>query len=263
MEIRNVAIIAHVDHGKTTLVDCLLKQSGTFRDNKQVAERAMDSNDLATYWATVHCEGKRFKLRVRYYDDEPGSPLFFEIKRRENDCIMKHRGAVHRSAGAALLSGQWPCPEHLLFHTAEDLVSLQKFCHLMLRLNARPTVAVAYSREAWMSPGGNSARLTIDRDVRGQTRHEIAFTTAMEDPVYPFGDRCVLELKFTDRFPDWFHDLAQHFGLNQSSAPKYCGSVASTGQDVIDRQNPAGPHAVPAISGALHDRPDAIVRPYV
>ena len=46
MDLRNIAIIAHVDHGKTTLVDQLLKQSGAFRENQAVAERAMDSNDI-------------------------------------------------------------------------------------------------------------------------------------------------------------------------------------------------------------------------
>ena len=44
--IRNIAIIAHVDHGKTTLVDAMLRQSGTFRANEQVADRVMDSNEL-------------------------------------------------------------------------------------------------------------------------------------------------------------------------------------------------------------------------
>src|SRR5574344_1488678 len=46
MELRNIAIIAHVDHGKTTMVDGLLKQSGTFRDNQKIETCVMDSNDL-------------------------------------------------------------------------------------------------------------------------------------------------------------------------------------------------------------------------
>lgn len=193
----------------------------------------LDSTELMTYWATVHCEKKRFKLRVRYYDDQPGSPVFFELKRRENECILKQRGVVHRHAAAALLAGHLPGIEHLVAPKPNHLAALQRFCHLIRRMHAKPTVHVAYLREAWVSPMGNSTRLTIDRQVRGEPRCDAVFQTHMDNPIYPFGNQSILELKFTDRFPDWLGDLVRHFNLQQTGAPKYCGSVAGNGEQRV------------------------------
>ncbi len=64
--IRNIAIIAHVDHGKTTLVDCLLKQSGTFASHEKIGERVMDSNDIERERGHHH-PGEELRDRVRRY----------------------------------------------------------------------------------------------------------------------------------------------------------------------------------------------------
>jgi len=53
----------------------------------------LDSNDLKTYHQTLNGTRNRFKLRLRFYDDRPETPIFFEIKRRVNNCIQKQRGA--------------------------------------------------------------------------------------------------------------------------------------------------------------------------
>ena len=54
-KIRNIAIIAHVDHGKTTLVDAMFRQSGLFRENQEVDDRLMDSMDLERGTGHYHC----------------------------------------------------------------------------------------------------------------------------------------------------------------------------------------------------------------
>jgi hypothetical protein len=191
----------------------------------------LDSADLITYWATVHCEKKRFKLRVRFYDDNPDSPVFFEIKRRENECVLKQRGGVRRDVAPVLLAGHAPALEDMTSKKPDYLVALQRFCYFMLRLGARPMMHIAYEREAWVSEHNNSVRVTVDREVRGESRRQALFQTRMANPVYPFGQQRVLELKFTDRFPDWFNVMVRHFDLLQTGAPKYCGSIALSGED--------------------------------
>lgn len=190
----------------------------------------LDSDDLRTYHQTVNGTKNRFKLRLRYYDDRPDTPVFFEIKRRVNDAILKQRGGVRRDAVPSLLAGHLPEPDHLLSKEPKQLVALQRFSLLMNQLNARPKAHVAYVREAWISTDNNAVRVTMDRQMTCEPRFTPQASTHSENPVMPFGQQVILELKFTDRFPAWFGELVRVFDLTQFAAAKYAEGVTLLGE---------------------------------
>src|SRR5438309_11742856 len=68
----------------------------------------LDSDDLKLYWRTINGDKNRFKLRLRYYSTNDESPVFFEIKRRMNNCILKQCGGFRHDAIESLLTGHFP-----------------------------------------------------------------------------------------------------------------------------------------------------------
>lgn len=195
----------------------------------------LDSDDLAIYWGTINGNKNRYKLRLRFYEDNPNSPIYFEIKRRMNDAILKQRGGVKRPAVERVLAGHLPAPDELVSGDARQLVAIQRFVELMHRDRAQPTAHVSYDREAWISPMDNSVRVTMDRHVLISPEFVTRFTAQMDDPVRVFDDLVILELKFTGRFPDWFKELVRVFNLRQGSASKYADGIARKGEDAFYR----------------------------
>lgn len=197
----------------------------------------LDSDTLTLYWRTINGDKNRYKLRLRFYNNNPDTPVFFEIKRRMNNCILKQRGGVRRDAVDWLLAGHLPEPSHLVSKDPKQLMALQNFCRLMHEINAKPKAHIAYLREAYVPHDDNSARLTMDRDVRTEPELTARLSTQMENPIQVWGKDVVLELKFTNRFPDWLGELVRVFGLRQCGAAKYVDGVALIGEHRLDPRN--------------------------
>lgn len=190
----------------------------------------LDSDSLHLHQATINGDKNRFKLRLRYYSDSPDEPIYFEIKRKMNNIVFKQRGGVKRHAVKMLLDGHLPAPEHMVSQNPRELGAIQEFIKQMNRLGAKPKAHVAYMREAWISSFNNAVRVTMDRAVKCEPELEIRLATQMHRPVNVFDDVVTLELKFVDRFPDWFRDLTRVFGLMQCGAAKYVEGVNLSGR---------------------------------
>lgn len=190
----------------------------------------LDSPQLGLYWETVNGNKNRFKLRLRYYDDLPGSPVFFEIKRRQNDAILKQRGAVKRETVALVMAGALPSDDLLVLNEPKHVAALRQFVRLTKERCLQPKARVSYLREAWIHPENNGLRVTIDRNVTCAPHSSLALDTTPRRAIHVFGKFCVVELKYTGRFPLWFAELARAHGFRQCSAAKYVDGLSALGE---------------------------------
>jgi len=207
----------------------------------------LDSDDLKLYWETINGNKNRYKLRLRYYDTSPKSPVFFEIKRRLNNCIMKQRGGVRQEFVPYLLSGHLPREEHLLSKAPKQMVALQRFCELANRVHAVPKVHIFYMREAYVSSDAQ-VRVTLDRNVYGEENLNSSIKTEMKNPVLSFKNLVILELKFTNRFPNWFGDLVRMANVMQCGAAKYVESIQGLGSMRVHTDLPVVEERPPKIA---------------
>jgi len=187
----------------------------------------LDSASLTLCRATLHGLKNRFKLRIRYYDDSPDSPAFLEVKRRQNDVILKQRVAVRRGSIPRVVAGHWPVPADIIDQSPRGMSALQEFTHLRTLLMAEGQAIVSYTREAYVTANDNTVRLTLDRRLRGYRCNGQGCLARSGVPVEPDVGGVILELKFTDRFPIWMRELVRAFNLERRSVAKYVACIMS------------------------------------
>lgn len=212
----------------------------------------LDSDGMHTHRATCNGDKNRFKLRLRYYNDDPATPVFFEIKQRVDNCILKQRCPVRREFVPLILSGQLPEQGHLFSEEARHLVALQRFQYLQHQLDATPKLHNRYLREAWVTSMNNSVRVTFDREIHVEPYFGREAVIEMKHPSRIYGDFVVLELKFTTRYPNWFRDMVERFNLMRGTASKYCGAVDMLGDFHFTPQNTAGDRSMELSAEVLH-----------
>ena len=185
------------------------------------------------YWATVRDQNDRYKLRIRSYPSAKNAPIFFEVKRRVSDAVLKTRGSIRGNWQRILLDGT---PEVLAEIAAPQRRAIDNFiCHFH-KLPMEPCVHIRYEREPYFSQIDHYARVTFDRSLSYQRAEQLTIDAPDSNWLYidnPGVQRGVsldhslvlLELKFTSLVPGWMRHLSQTLGLQRLAFCKYTRAV--------------------------------------
>ena len=231
---------------------CELDKNARHNDDRRYVIDSLyfDTPDMRLYWANDDEVTNRFKLRVRTYPETPGAPVFFEVKARYHDVVVKDRGRAPENWPALLAHGAGAVAP-----VASSLKSaaVERFTALVRMHNARPVVLVRYTREPYESTIDDYARVTFDRAIRSQMISSISMDpTPGKWRASDAGIRMtmgnsptVLELKFTTNVPIWMVDLVRALDLDRRAFSKYGSSVEAwshvpEGRRALNRRAAAG-----------------------
>lgn len=185
------------------------------------------------YQATVDDLHDRYKVRVRSYPSAREAPVFFEVKRRVGDAVLKTRGGIRGNWQRILLDG---IPEVLSEINPSNRRAIDNFiCHFH-RKPLEPCVHVRYEREPYFSVLDDYARVTFDRSLSYQRATELTVIPPHSNWEYldhAAGQRghssdrslVLLELKFTNAVPAWMRQMSHTLGLPRLAFCKFTRAV--------------------------------------
>lgn len=195
-----------------------------------------DTPDMRLYRANEEEVANRYKLRVRTYPQTPGAPIFFEVKARYNDVVVKDRGRAPTNNWADMLTDRnVAVPKS---HSPFESAAVERFTTLVRMQHAGPVVLVRYTREPYESTIDDYARVTFDRAIKSQQMSDVTLDSTpgrwrpSDAPATVHGSwsPTVLELKFTAQVPFWMVDMVRTLNLDRRSFSKYGRSVEAWAQ---------------------------------
>jgi hypothetical protein len=197
-----------------------------------VTTMMFDGPSMPLYTAKMHEAASRFKLRVRYYGDEPDETLYLEVKKKIGGHIAKSRARIPlcRWPGDLLTSRTLSVD----FETPDEEFQFLEFVRLYRQLGLHPTVLLRYRRESHIGRDEDYARVTFDRKLRYRPARGLGDlggnTWYPMDSPWCQGQQSshsciVVELKSVGAPPPWMRRLIDTFGLVRAGHSKYATAV--------------------------------------
>jgi hypothetical protein len=185
----------------------------------------LDTPMLDLYRQTREGQSNRFKLRVRFYDDQPQGVAFVEIKEKAAGQVFKRRYAADKPFVQALLEDPQCEPLVRTLNNGGRGSALDEFCQRRRTLGAGPKVFITYQREAYNSNGDPPVRITFDRRIRTN-----ACGRGGDLSVPPYGTNIgglnvLVEFKYAGDPPAWLNEVQARFGLRRESFSKFAECV--------------------------------------